>query len=195
VAELGEVVFLSWVRGALTSGAIAPGINTLPRLRATIPVDVSSGGVTESVPAPFDLYGPADVGGLSPTQVLRTDPRMGEPEAEPNYLASIEFDAPELPWALSPTVPDGSGHVQPWIALVVVPIEESQLQQRGGTSLPLLRCSAALLPPCTELWAWAHAQIVPQASRSDVDILADPAERPRTLSRMICPTKLEPNTH
>jgi hypothetical protein len=194
VAELGEVVFLSWVRGALTRGAAAPGAGAVPRMRATIPVDVSSGGVTESVLAPFDLYGPADAGGLSPTQVLRTDPKMGEPEAEPNYLCSIEFDAPELPWALSPELPDGQGRVQPWIALVVVPTDRGQLQQRSGASLPLLRCPSELLPPCDESWAWAHAQVVPGSSRSEADILADPAERPRTLSRLICPTRLIPRT-
>jgi len=193
--ELGATVFLSWVRGGLAQNASSPAADAaVPRLTANVAVDVSSGGMSEAVPARFDLYGPADTGGISGSQVLRTDPKVGEPAAEPNYLCLIEFDAPELPWVLSPGVPDGNGQVQPWIALVVVRDEPARIQQRSGTSLPLLRCPAELLPRCDESWAWAHAQVTPIGQRPIADVLADPAAGASTLSRLICPTKLEPNT-
>lgn len=194
MAELGSAVFLSWVRGSLAQKGTAAAAGGLPRLTANVDVTVSSGATTEAVPARFDLYGPADVGGISASQVLRTDPKAGEPAAEPNYLCLIEFDAPELPWALSPGVPDQQEQVQPWLALVVVPDEPGRIQQRSGSSLPLLRCPGALLPDCSEAWAWAHAQVVPVGGRSVDDILADRAAGGATLSRLICPTKLEPTT-
>ena len=196
--ELGAAIFLSWVRGGLVQNAAPPAADAaLPRLTANISVDVSSGGTSEAVPARFELYGPADTHGVHGSPVLRTDPKVDEPAAEPNYLCLIEFDPPELPWALSPVMPDGNGQVQPWIALVVVPVVPGRpdpIQHQSGAPLPFLRCPAALLPKWEESWAWAHAQVVPVGERSVADVLTDPAAGASTLSRLICPTKLEPNT-
>src|SRR5262249_57124534 len=44
------------------------------------------------------LYGPGDVASIDPAQILRTTPVPGDPDAEPNYLASVELAHPDLPW-------------------------------------------------------------------------------------------------
>lgn len=193
MAELGSTVFLNWVRGRLTGNGRAPAAGALPRLTAVVDVTVTPPTDPGPINATFDLYGPADVSGIAPAQILRTDPKPGEPEAEPNYLCIVEFDAPELPWVLSPE-PEVAGHVQPWIALVVVKDEPGRIQQRSGASLPLLRCPGALLPRCEESWAWAHAQVVPHGGDPVDAILDDPGQGGRTLSRLICPTRLEEHT-
>ncbi len=68
------------------------------------------------------MMSPADVVGLGPGQVIRTWPRDGVHNAEPNYLALIELDAPELPWLFSR--PDGAGRVHPWLTLVVIDVTD-----------------------------------------------------------------------
>ncbi len=193
MAELGSAVFLSWVRGGITKDSQSTGGQGLPRLRAKVGVDLLTTAANDHVDAAFDLLGPADTSGFSPAQVLRTDPKASEPAAEPNYLASIEFDAPEIPWLLSPTASTPEA-VQPWIALVVVVDEPGRLESRAGTVHPVLRCDATQLPPCQESWAWAHAQIIPHSGRSNQDMLTDPTEVTKTLARLICPTRLRPNT-
>ena len=75
-------------------------------------------------------------------------------------------------------MPDGNGQVQPWIALVVVPVVPGRpdpIQHQSGAPLPFLRCPAALLPKWEESWAWAHAQVVPVGQRPVADVLTDPA--------------------
>ncbi len=191
--ELGSAVFIAAVRGALAQRGAAPGAG-LARLRATIDVSIADGDGPSSEPATFDLLGPGDVRGIAGAQILRTDPKPGAHDVEPNYVAIIEFDAPELPWALSPD-PGSDTRVQPWIALVVVPEDQGQLLQGAGSTLPTLRCAADLLPPCGESWAWAHAQVVPTANGVELsDLLEQPEHAASTLSRLVCPTKLQPNT-
>jgi hypothetical protein len=193
MGELGSAVFLSWVRGSITKDSEPPASGHLPRLRAKVGIEISTTAASEPGSAEFDLLGPADATGFSPSQILRTDPKAGEPAAEPNYLCSIEFDAPELPWLLSP-FPSKPEAVQPWMALVVVVDEPGRLEQRAGAVNPVLRCPATDLPPCAESWAWAHAQIIPDGPRPIQEMLIDLTEAPRTLSRLICPTRLKPNT-
>ena len=48
------------------------------------------------------LHGPGDVIGLDPTVIVRTIPRPGSTNVEPNYLAAVDFDQPELPWLFTP---------------------------------------------------------------------------------------------
>src|SRR5690242_11170064 len=67
---------------------------------------------------PIAMMGPADVVGIGPGQVIRTWPKQGVHNAEPNYLALVELDAPELPWLFSR--PEVDGHVHPWLMLLVV---------------------------------------------------------------------------
>src|SRR5690242_4655488 len=63
-----------------------------------------------------------DVTGIPARQVIRCAPANGVVDAEPNYLATIDFDAPDLPWMFSRK--PASGPIQPWIALAVIDLTD-----------------------------------------------------------------------
>ena len=127
------------------------------------------------------MMSPADVVGLGPGQVIRTWPREGVHNAEPNYLALVELDGPELPWLFSR--PDGGGRVHPWLTLVVVDvtdIEDPLVTEDERTRVVL---PADQRPKPEEAWLWTHGQLLGTDTVPD-----DPA---RSLSRLVSPRRLE----
>ena len=74
---------------------------------------------------------PGDVTGIPARQVIRCAPANGIVNAEPNYLATIEFDAPDLPWLFSRK--PANGPLLPWIALAVVDVTD--LDGRSAVAL------------------------------------------------------------
>ena len=50
------------------------------------------------------LVGPGDVTGLQARQVIRTEPRAGVTDFEPNYLAAVDFYDEDFPWRYTPIV-------------------------------------------------------------------------------------------
>src|SRR5215510_16550301 len=94
--------FLPWVR----QGA-ASAIATLDSLGPGQPA-VADVSITLNVnnaplpPVPVRLRGPADVVGIDAHQVIRTDPRPGTSNFEPNCFPSIEFDRADFPWLFMP---------------------------------------------------------------------------------------------
>ena len=66
------------------------------RTEVTVTVPASSRS-SRQVP----MMTPGDVIGIPARQVIRCMPANGLVDAEPNYLATIEFDAPDLPWMFS----------------------------------------------------------------------------------------------
>jgi hypothetical protein len=191
--------FLPWVReGAATAHAnpdnlkpvlVAPGGKPLSRLPLVLklneqtPVDVA-----------LRLYGPGDVTGIDSRVVIRTDPRAGSADLEPNVLASIEFDPPGFPWLFTPAAAAAQGRLRPWLVLVVLRrTEGARVRRMAGAPLPVVNATVDELPDLAESWAWAHAQVL-QAEPDDAveELLAD---RPQlNLSRLICPRRLEPVT-
>ncbi|GAB7109961.1 hypothetical protein JCM4814A_82760 [Streptomyces phaeofaciens JCM 4814] len=124
------------------------------------------------------MLGPEGVIGIDTGHVLRVDPPPGILDAEPNYLACVEFDAPELPWLFTPARP-ADGMLRPWLVLVAVETSGHPLQ--GGGPLPFVDVDAAALPPLDQSWQWAHVQ--------------RPAGRPGPLiSRLLCPLRLRSDT-
>jgi hypothetical protein len=125
-----------------------------------------------------------DVIGIPSRQVIRCTPVNGLIDAEPNYLATIEFDAPDLPWMFSRK--PATGPMQPWIALAVVDVTELAADPLSpspvGTQLTI---GAAQLPNPAEAWMWAHSQLL------DADTV--PADPARSLSRLVSSRKLESN--
>lgn len=192
MTELGRATFASSVRTTRVGarGSLAAG--DVPRLvveESLIVTGTSDSGQPDPHPvtAKFELLGPGDVTGIVSRQILRVFPNGGDGPAEPNYLASIDFDRPELPWLVSLSVGEP---VQPWIALVVVPYREDRVTDRASSPLSwLVVDDASELPPPGELWAWAHAQSLGAAS------LASPApgDGRQTLSRLLCPTRMYPD--
>ena len=147
------------------------------------------------------LYGPGDVTGIDPQQVVRTEPRHLATDFEPNYFPAIEFDRPDFPWLFTPAKADAAGKLRPWLCLVVVRKQEGvTLRVDRNLPLPVLEIKAPAqpereLPDLSESWAWAHAQVT--GSRPDSRVAAeqslagDPA---LTVSRLLCPRRLDPVT-
>lgn len=123
------------------------------------------------------MLGPESVIGIDTRHVLRVDPPAGIVDAEPNYLACVEFDAPELPWLFTPARP-ADGMLRPWLVLVAVQTADHPLQ--GGGPLPFVDVDASVLPPLEQSWQWAHVQ----RPAGETDPL---------ISRLLCPLHLRPD--
>lgn len=197
--------FLPWVRRGLTVALTATETlgNNLPA-RATAQIGVKLAGAhaaTAITPVAMQLYGPGDVIGIDTALVVRTDPRAGTTNFEPNFLAIVDFDPPDLPWMLTPAKANADDRLRPWLVLVVLDKSKAGTPKMAGTApLPQIRVGAAdvaaELPLLGESWSWAHAQVVSQAAANDVgaiqsDLQGDPR---RNISRLVCPRRLKPDT-
>ena len=76
----------------------------------------------EAIVRQVPMMTPGDVIGIPARQVIRCAPLNGVVDAEPNYLATIDFDAPDLPWLFSRK--PASGPIQPWITLAVIDVTD-----------------------------------------------------------------------
>lgn len=195
------LLFLPWSRAGL-AGALTPaadgGSSTARPPRAAAPVElVLSDDPSKPVAVQVQVYGPGDVTGLDARQIIRMEPAAGADRAEPNLLASIDFDRADLPWAFATGQP--GARLLPWICLVVVPDGAYQLDLPDAAHpLPRLTCSTAELPDPAEAWAWAHVQVAMDDAaatpddRAIGDALRGPPER--TLSRLLSPRRLRKHT-
>ena len=160
---------------------------------------------THPLTQPVSLYRPCDVLGIDERAILRTDPdrRHFNAEFEPNYLASIEFAAPDLPWRFS-LDPGAEGRRMPWVALVVLGAGEYELVQpssapsdledvEGRRLMPPVRLRVLapdVLPPVEQTSAWVHVQ-----ADGDVTVPGDDSLRSGALrSRLLAARRLEPRT-
>ncbi|MEU8364274.1 hypothetical protein AB0C27_50480 [Nonomuraea sp. NPDC048882] len=211
MTDIGTYSFLPWLRRG-----IANLITTAPggAPRASIGVDLkitgaTAGGGTISAPVHRDvqLYGPGDVIGLDPRSIVRTEPRPGITDFEPNYLPFVEFYDEDLPWRYTPAPPDGALRLPPWLTLVVLTEEEMSDGAVAGKPLPFVIVGdPGAFPAADQLWAWAHVhvnrgldtagevisddlgQVLP---RFDAAIAANPDAG---LSRLLSPRRLSPDT-
>ena len=183
--------FLPFVREGLMPMAAGAG-----RARVHIALQLEAAGRTpRDVGRTLPLLGPADVVGLDLRQVLRVAPAAGTRDAEPEFFPAVEFDAPDLPWAYSPIVPDGT-RVLPWLVLIVIEAADGVTLTAGvqGQSPWVLRLPTEVarreLPDLSDSWAWAHAQVASAAASGIADALAHHPDR--TLSRLLAPRRLYP---
>ncbi|HEY0375617.1 MAG TPA: hypothetical protein VGC87_01515 [Pyrinomonadaceae bacterium] len=181
--------FLSWVRQGLaarrdTGLTVKDGHLSLPvRLR------LNNANLAD---VPVQLYGPGDIVGIDPREIVRFEPQHLMADFEPNYLPFVEFDHPDFPWMFTPAVADAAGRLPPWLCLVAVRKTSAQLTADTRRPLPVLECLLQELPNLAESWAWAHAQVTRSAAVPNVpDALA---QQERTVSRLLCPRRLEPAT-
>lgn len=200
MAEQGARHFLPWVRQG-----IAAGIGQADSLAADQPAEVSVPVTLEfgdfNVTSPIRLYGPAQVASIDPGQIVRTEPRPGTTNHPYNLFPSIEFDRPDMPWLFTPARAGLNERLRPWLCLVVVKQQDGVvLTRNGGGALPVLeigpRVRPALeLPDPDETWAWAHAQVTGAVGDSPAVLKDAIARAPaRTVSRLLCPRRLEPAT-
>jgi hypothetical protein len=144
------------------------------------------------------LFGPGDVLGIDPGQVVRTEPRDQTKDFIPNYLPAVQLARPDLPWLFTPAATAAQDRLRPWIVLVVVEVQDGVTLTFGrARSVPVLTISgpaipASELPPLEDSWAWAHIQVSGQlgGGRTLESVLA--TEPHNVCSRLLCPRKLEP---
>lgn len=142
------------------------------------------------------MYGPSDIVGIDPRQIVRTYPEPGETDLPPNYFAAVEFDAPDLPWLFSPVSDDDQGRAVPWCGLVVLSkTDQSAVRPSGEKPLPTIEAPTKELPPVNEMWAWAHAQLVGGPTDPDTQTVRSEfgGSSTATRSRLISPRNLQPN--
>ena len=198
--------FMPWVRRGLArshQNADAAGAPLAARPKVSVGLVIQArqdGNAVTAVSGNIDLtlYAPGDVIGIDPRLMVRTDPKPGITNFEPNYLAIVDFDPPDFPWLLTPARADANKPLRPWLVLIVV--DRSIVAPptlKSGQPLPSITLSAAAaateLPDLSESSLWAHAQAVSERSQADSaglgrEMQASPA---RNISRLVCPRRLE----
>lgn len=184
--------FLPWVRRGLADRIGPPDPAGVLPGRATLSAAVTVSPLPEARQE-FQLYGPGDVIGVDPRAIVRTSPGRGSVDVEPNYLAHIEFDAPDFPWLFTPARSPADDRLRPWCVLVVVDLDIVAVQR--GQRLPVLTVPAAAvateLPDLIESWAWAHTQVL--ADDVDADLPTELAAHPgANVSRIVAARRLAP---
>ncbi len=193
-----KLTYLPWMRRC-----IAASITTIDTLDNTLPARVSFrvgvvGGDAAGLPAEpsglnVQLYGPGDILGIDPQEIIRIEPERLANDFMPNNFVCIEFDTPDFPWLFTPAVPNNNQQLRPWLCLVVLPKDEKIIEFLPGMPLPILHVKSAKhdLPDLSESWAWAHTQIADQVTSPETLQTIVDTQPESTLSRLICPRKLE----
>lgn len=189
--------FFPWVRQGAVAG-IADRDNLRPdQAQANLmPVRLEVNN-TPGISVNVRIYGPGEVTGMDPRQVIRTDPPARTRNFPPNYLVAVEFDRPDFPWLFTPLGPGDKDRLRPWITLIVVRrTEDVRPQQRVDLPLPeLIIRDLAELPDPAESWAWAHAQVAgASGDAGETQKAALGESSARNLSRLLCPRRLDPRT-
>src|SRR5688572_14353706 len=166
MAEVANQIFLPWVQPGVAANIADQSIDKLAAAQpSVITMQVRLVVNAEPVQKTLRLYGPGDVTGIDPHQVVRTEPKPRTTDFEPNYFIAIEFDRPDFPWMFTPAKANAQGQLRPWVCLVVVRKQQGvELRPPGSLPLPVLNIQApakpgAELPDLFESWAWAHAQL------------------------------------
>lgn len=180
-----------WVRTGLSGAATNVNADGRAEIAASITLSADDGS-TLPVAQTLTLFGPRDVIGIDPRQIVRREPPPEAAVGDSSTLAHIEFDRPEMPWLYTPGTATGD-RLKPWIVLVVVEAEGATLDAATAELPARLSVDASQLQPLDDSWAWAHAQVHGSlADASLTDRLGD-AYAPQNLSRLLCPRHLEDN--
>jgi|CXWL01.1.fsa_nt_gi hypothetical protein len=208
--------FLPWVRYGLLKnvekmpelGKNKPGSDpSSGRLKINVDVQLSRELINdhvqnkkETVPKELLVFGPGDVAGIDPREIVRTEPRQLTYDFPPNLFPFIEFDRPDLPWLFTPGKPDSHGCLRPWIVLVVLRKQDGEITTNRAKPLPVLNCKINELPDLEESWAWAHAQYVGEHIEKEENIHSDVIAAlentklsQQNVSRLICLRSLKEN--
>ncbi len=193
--------YLPWLRSGLAAQINTPAIDGLAhQASASLPVGVQlqadgATSISEHVPGPsVRLYGPAQVVGIDPAQIVRRSPTPGTTDAESNLFALLEFSAPDFPLRYTPAAA-GEGLLQPWLVLVVVEDRPGISLETGGAGrLDVLYVDdpRGELPDLTQSWSWAHVQ-VDTGLEAGAD-LAYSAMPSAFRARLLCPRRLHART-
>lgn len=164
--------------------------------RAAVKLDVTLTGGLGTHGTSTPVAGPGDVVGLDPRAIVRTSPGRDATNVEPNYLVAVDFDDPDLPWALTPAAANPQGRLRPWLALVVVEDRPGvTISVPAGAPLPQLRIEDGAAGELGELggsWAWAHTQLLAEEGSGSQAAGALQSDPDRHVSRLLCPRRLRP---
>ena len=218
MSTLASYSFLPWLRRGLAGQITAADLDPAVKGRAGVGVALNLTGDAITGPAlvhpvnrPVQLYGPGDVIGIDPRAIVRTEPRDWITNAEPNYLAAIEFYDEDFPWRYTPAAPDATGlRLRPWIALVVLEegVEFEEVKAHAERPLPSINVlDATALPPAEELWAWAHVHVNTSLAGPGGELVSTDmgqvlprfasalsTNRDVAYSRLVCPRHLKADT-
>jgi hypothetical protein len=204
--EVARYQFHSWVRKGIATGIpvadkddLGSGTATREeRVDIAIPVSLNGQGHSKK----FALIGPGDIIGLNRDMIVRTEPLNWVTDAEPNYLAFVEFYDEDFAWRYTPASPDGE-KLRPWLFLLIVKETEFERTKRK-VPLPSITVNTKdAFPPAEETWLWAHVHSnadIPGSESSDYEIFLrslnntfndDPDQ---LYCRLMSPRKLEPET-
>ncbi|MGN6680859.1 MAG: hypothetical protein ACTHKL_24115, partial [Streptosporangiaceae bacterium] len=210
--------FLPWLRSGVAGQVTAADNDTTVKARASVDVALTLTGEALSGPPlsypvskTVELYGPGDVVGIDPREVIRTEPRDWITNAEPNYLAAIELYDADFPWRYTPAAADPTGlRLRPWVCLVVLEqdTEFDEVKAHAERPLPSVTVtSPGALPAPDELWAWAHVHVNtslvgPDGALASTDMgqvmprlsAAVAADADIAYSRLVCPRHLKADT-
>lgn len=218
-AALGTYSFLPWLRQGLANQIASADFDASVKVRPRVTValaaqgDQIGGGVaTLPVTKEIALFGPGDIVGVERRAIVRTEPREGITNFEPNHLACIEFYDEDFLWRYTPAAPDLlKGRLRPWLSLVV--LKEGDTEFTDGRNvkdkpLPYIDVpDLGVFPKADELWAWAHVHVNESLAGSDSEFVSKDmnAVLPRlgallgknpdlAYCRLVCPRKLAENT-
>src|SRR3954469_12751881 len=164
MADPANQIYLPWVQPGAAANIpdqaierLAPDRPAVVSLRLALTINSEP-----PVEKTARFYGPGDVLGIDPQQVVRVEPRPGTTDFEPNYFPAIEFDRPDFPWLFTPAKADAQGRLRPWLCLVVVCKQEGVSLRASGT-VTVLEIKAPAkpeleLPNLDDSCAWAHTQ-------------------------------------
>jgi len=201
--SFGEYAFLPWLRRGIANQLQKPA-DSASRAALEVAVRLRSDAASLDVPPrSVLLIGPGDVIGVNPQMVLRTEPRAGVTNFETNYLAYVDFYDEDFAWRYTPDVPDAARHrLMPWVTLLV--LKEQEFEAHDGRPLPVIALTAgadlaAMFPPVTQLWAWAHVHVNASMGSDgppNLEILGGLLLQNPDLGycRLMSPRRLEPNT-
>src|SRR5436190_8064156 len=199
MADVANYIFLPWVQPGVAANIPDEATENLAIDQpAVVSVPVRLVVNSSAVEKTLRLYGPGDVTGIDPQQVVRLEPRNRTTDFEPNYFPAIEFDRPDFPWLFTPAKANAQGHLRPWLCLVVVRKQQGvELRPAENQLLPVLEIKdptrpADELPDLSESHLWTHAQIT-GADKSAVKSVLE-SQPARTVSRLLCPRRLDPMT-
>lgn len=209
--------FLPWLRRGIANQIATadgdPSVLLRPQVAVGLRIDGDRlGGGVDTLPVAKQvwMFGPGDVVGVDTRAIVRTEPRAGITNFEPNYLAHIEFYDEDFPWRYTPAAPDlAAGRLRPWLALVV--LAESEFTQGGSDKdqpLPSVTVTALdALPDPAELWAWAHVHVNGDLGATEAEFVSTdgPAVAERlaavvqtspdlAYARLVCPRHLAEGT-
>jgi hypothetical protein len=203
-----KYTFLPWLRRGLANQLKDPAGAGSSRGKLEVSLAVSSdaaGAISPPVVKPIQVVGPGDITGINRHQIIRTEPRPGVSDFEPNYLAAVDLYDEDFLWRYSPFTIDGVKHrLPPWLLLIVLKDEEFEPLKVPHLPSPAIKLSvkartADIFPPVGQEYAWAHVHLnaeIGTDTKPDLGQLKSLLDHhpDAAYARLMCPRKLEANT-